>query len=322
LRLLYVEDNNPGEKMSKVTMREMLDAGVHFGHQTRFWNPKMAPYIYGVRHNIHIINLEKSLLLYNDALNFISSVAAKNGKILFVGTKLSSQEIVREEAIRCGMPYINSRWLGGALTNWKTVRQSIKKLRNLEVMRDIGKFATMPPKELTDTMRRFSKLERTLGGIKEMGGLPDAVLILDVGHDQIAVNEAKKLSIPVVGVVDTNHDPEGINYLIPGNDDAIRAVRFYVKHIADAIIEARATMLRHPKDEQSGVEAAQTAEAKERIPIKKITIKKKPIAKVEETSGEEEPAETGAEDIETEPKKPKIKRIKKTAATNEENKEG
>jgi small subunit ribosomal protein S2 len=295
---------------SKVTMREMLDAGIHFGHQKRFWNPKMASYIYGCRHNVYIIDLQKSLQLFEDALNFVGTVAARNGKILFVGTKRSAQEIVREEAIRCGMPFINSRWLGGMLTNYKTVRQSIKRLRDLEVMRDIGKFASMPQKELTDVMREFGKLERNLGGIKDMGGLPDAIVILDVGHDQIAVKEAKKLSIPVVGVVDTNHNPEGIDYLIPGNDDAMRAVRFYVKHMADAIIEARATLVRAGKTDEpvAGVSGYRKGEIeKERVFAKKVTIKKKPVAAEAEVVAESEEVE-----------KPKIKVIKKVITKEEQ----
>lgn len=297
----------------KVTMHEMLEAGVHFGHQTRFWNPKMASYIYGVRHNIHIINLEKSLPLYDESLNFVSSVAARNGKILFVGTKRSSQEIVKEEAVRCGMPYINNRWLGGMLTNYKTVRQSIKRLRDLEVMRATGKFASMPQKELNDTVRELDKLEKNLGGIKEMGGLPDAIVILDVGHDKIAVSEAKKLSIPIVGVVDTNHDPEGINYVIPGNDDAMRAVRFYVKHMADSIIEARATLIRPGKtDEQQGaaVVSPKAEAGKEKAVAKKFTIQKKVIAP-------KATVETAVEAPKGEAEKTKIARVKKVSVTTE-----
>ena len=257
-------------------MREMLEAGVHFGHRARYWNPKMAPYIFGVRHKIHIINLDKSLPLYQEAVNFVSSVAAKNGKILFVGTKRAAQDIIRDEAIRCGMPYVNHRWLGGMLTNYKTVRQSIKRLKDLEAMRDSKKFAGITKKEGLNLMRELTKLERTLGGIKNMGGLPDVVFVIDVGNEDIAVSEANKLSIPIVGIVDTNRDPDNINYIIPGNDDAVRAIRFYTKYIADAIIEARATLLA-AKKEQAEKEVKELK--KEVKPKKKVTVKKKEVEK-------------------------------------------
>ena len=261
--------------MSKFTMREMLEAGIHFGHQTRFWNPKMEPYIFGVRHKIHIINLEKTLLLYQEAINFIGNVAAKNGKILFVGTKKSAQDIIREEAIRCGMPYVNYRWLGGMLTNYKTIRKSIKRLKDLEAMRDSKKFAGITKKEALNLMRELTKLERALGGIKNMGGLPDVIFVVDVGCENIAVNEAAKLSIPVIAIVDTNEDPDNVAYVIPGNDDATRAIRFYTKHIADSIIEARAALLEARK-----VKEAKTEKVEEReIRKKKVTVKKKVMRK-------------------------------------------
>ncbi len=208
--------------MITITMRQMLEAGVHFGHQKRFWNPKMGPYIFGVRHQIHIINLEHTLPLYREALNFVHNIASNRGKILFVGTKQAAQDIVREEATRCGMPYVNYRWLGGMLTNYKTIRQSIKRLKDLEYMRDNHGFEGLTKKETMMSMRELKKLELSLNGIKEMGGLPDALFVIDVGHEKIAVDEAKRLGIPVIGIVDTNNSPDRIDYMIPGNDDSIR----------------------------------------------------------------------------------------------------
>lgn len=223
----------------QVSMQEMLKAGVHFGHQTRYWNPKMASYIYGARNKIHIIDLGKSLPMFNDALNFLSSLAAKKGKILFVGTKYAAQDIMQEEAERCKMPYVNRRWLGGMLTNYKTIRQSIKRLKELEAMFDSGKFGRLTKKEILNLEREKDKLVNSLGGIKNMGGIPDAMFVLDVGHEKIAIAEAKRLGIPVVGVVDSNNDPDQIDYVIPGNDDSTRAIRFYAKTVADVIIAAR-----------------------------------------------------------------------------------
>lgn len=225
--------------MQQVTMRQMLAAGVHFGHRTRDWCPKMAEYIFGARNKIHIINLEKSLPLYNEALNFIGRLAARRGKILFVGTKRAAQEAIREQAKRCGMPYVDHRWLGGMLTNYKTVRQSIKRLKELEAMRDSGIFNKLVKKEALDLSREIEKLERALGGIKDMNGIPDAIFVIDTGHEKIAISEAKKLRIPVIAVVDTNHDPEEIDYVIPGNDDAMRAIELYTTGVADAILAAR-----------------------------------------------------------------------------------
>ncbi|MCK4608024.1 MAG: 30S ribosomal protein S2 [Gammaproteobacteria bacterium] len=286
--------------MTKFTMREMLEAGVHFGHRTRVWNPKMAPYIFGARHKIHIINLEKTMPLYRDAVNFIGSVAAKRGKILFVGTKRSAQNIISEEATRCGMPYVDHRWLGGMLTNYKTVRQSIKRLKELEAMRDSQKFAGFTKKEALTLMRELTKLDRALGGIKNMGGLPDVIFVIDVGNEEIAVNEARKLSIPVIGVVDTNNDPDNIDYVIPGNDDAVRAIKFYVKHVADAIIEARATLLEanQEKEQAKAKQDAAKAEAnKKKVTTvqKKVTVTKKEVAPapapvVETVESKEKPA--------------------------------
>ncbi|EKE01616.1 MAG: hypothetical protein ACD_21C00090G0022 [uncultured bacterium] len=225
--------------MTDITMRQMLEAGVHFGHQVRFWNPKMAPYIFGTKSKIHIINLEKTLDMYQQAVNFLSSVAAKRGKILFVGTKQQARSLIRSEAERCRMPYVDFRWLGGMLTNYKTIRQSLKRLKELEALRDGPTFARITKKEALSIMREITKLERGLGGIREMGGLPDAVFVIDVGHENIAVSEATKLKIPIVGIVDTNNKPDGIDYVIPGNDDSIRAIKLYLQGIVDAIIDAR-----------------------------------------------------------------------------------
>lgn len=225
--------------MAAVTMRDMLEAGVHFGHQTRFWNPKMAPFIFGDRNRIHIINLEKTLPLYLDAVNFCGRMAANNGTILFVGTKRAAQDAIREEALRCGMPYVNRRWLGGMLTNFKTVKQSISRLKELATMMEDGSVERVSKKEGLLLRRELEKLEASLGGIKDMGGLPDALFVIDVGFEKIAVSEAVKLGIPVVGVVDTNNSPDGVDYVIPGNDDAIRSIQLYVRGVADAIIEGR-----------------------------------------------------------------------------------
>jgi small subunit ribosomal protein S2 len=227
--------------MANVTMRQMLEAGVHFGHQTRYWNPKMGPFIFGDRNKIHIINLEKSLPLYNDAMNFISKLASKKGNILFVGTKRQARDIVREEADRCGMPYVNHRWLGGMLTNYKTVKQSIKRLKDLEAMDEDGSLDRLTKKEALMRRREMEKLQRSLGGIKDMGGLPDAMFVIDVGHENIAISEAKKLGIPVIAVIDTNCSPEGIDYIIPGNDDAIRAITLYIQGAANAVLEGKAS---------------------------------------------------------------------------------
>jgi small subunit ribosomal protein S2 len=225
--------------MASVSMRQMLEAGVHFGHQTRYWNPRMSPYIYGARSKIHIINLEKTLPLYNDATNFIGKLTASGGRTLFVGTKRAARQAITDAAIRCEMPYVNYRWLGGMLTNFKTVRQSIKRLKDLEAMADDGSFERLSKKEVIMLRREMDKLERSLGGIKNMPSLPDVLFVIDVGHERIAVQEAVKLGIPVVGVVDTNNSPNGVDYVIPGNDDAIRAIDLYSNGVADAIIEGR-----------------------------------------------------------------------------------
>lgn len=226
--------------MARVTMRQMLEAGVHFGHQTRYWCPKMAPYIFGSRNKIHIINLEKTLPMFEDALNYVGKLASKGGTILIVGTKRSAREAVHAQAQRCGMPYVDQRWLGGMLTNFKTVKQSINRLKELEAMENDGTFDRLSKKEVLMRRRELAKLEKTLGGIKDMRTIPDAMFVLDVGYERIAVSEARKLGIPIVAVVDTNNSPEGIDYVIPGNDDAIRAIQLYVTAIADAIIEGKA----------------------------------------------------------------------------------
>ena len=222
-----------------VTMRQMLEAGVHFGHQTRFWNPKMAPFIFGARNKIHIINLEKSLPMYQDALKFVRQLASNKGTILFVGTKRQAREIVLEEAKRAGMPYVDFRWLGGMLTNYKTVKGSIKRLKELEAMAADGSLEKLSKKEALMFTREMEKLQRSMGGIKEMGGVPDAIFVIDVGYHKIAVTEAKKLGVPIIGVVDTNNSLDGVDYVIPGNDDSTRAIRLYARGVADAILEGK-----------------------------------------------------------------------------------
>ena len=225
--------------MSIVSMRDMLQAGVHFGHQSRYWNPKMAPYIFGERNRIHIINLEVTLPLYREAINFLGRMAASNGTVLFVGTKRAAQEVIRREAIRCGMPFVDQRWLGGMLTNYKTVRASIARLREMDAMEEDGRVQRMSKKEALSFRRTLAKLQRSLGGIKHTESLPDVLFVVDVGHEKIAVREAEKLGIPIVGVVDTNHEPDRVDYVIPGNDDAARAIELYAVGVADAILEAR-----------------------------------------------------------------------------------
>lgn len=223
-----------------VTMREMLEAGCHFGHQTRFWSPKMAPYIFGHRNKIHIINLEKTLPMFQDAIKFARSIAANRGTVLFVGTKRQSKEIIAEEAARCGMPYVDARWLGGTLTNFKTVKGSIKRLKEMTAAKEAGDWERLSKKEALMNEREVDKLQKSLGGIQEMAGIPDAIFVVDVGYHKIAITEAKKLGIPVIAVVDTNHSPEGVDYIIPGNDDSSKAVSLYVRGMADSILEGKA----------------------------------------------------------------------------------
>ena len=225
--------------MTQVSMRAMLKAGAHFGHQTRYWNPKMGKYIFGARNKIHIINLEKTMPMFHDALSFVEKLASGKNKVLFVGTKRAASKIVAEEASRAGMPYIDHRWLGGMLTNYKTIRQSIKRLRDLEVQAEDGTFDKLTKKEALMRTRDLEKLDRGLGGIKDMGGLPDALFVIDVEHERIAITEANKLGIPVIGIVDTNSSPDGIDYVIPGNDDAIRAIKLYAGAVADAVLRGK-----------------------------------------------------------------------------------
>lgn len=243
--------------MAKITMRQMLEAGVHFGHQTRYWNPKMGQFIFGKRNNIHIVNLENSLPMFNDALNFVSKLASKKGRILFVGTKRAAQDAIREDAERCNMPYVNRRWLGGMLTNYQTVRQSIKRLDAIQEMIESGKTEGLKKKEVLNMSREQEKLEKSIGGIRKMGGLPDALFVIDVDHERIAIQEANKLGIPVIAVVDTNSNPDGVDYVIPGNDDSMRAIRLYTANIADAILEGRASVTTGDNSEEEFVEVAE-----------------------------------------------------------------
>ncbi len=259
--------------MANVTMRQMLEAGVHFGHQTRYWNPKMAPFIFGARGKIHIINLEKSLPLLVDAMNFISKLAAKRGSVMFVGTKRAASAAIAEEAARCGMPYVSHRWLGGMLTNYRTIRASVKRLKQLEGMHEDGSIDHLVKKEVLQLTRERDKLERSLGGIKDMKHLPDALFVVDVSHEDIAVKEARKLGIPVIAVVDTNCSPENIDYIIPGNDDAIRSIRLYTQLAADAVLEGRASA---PQVEVDDEFVELDAEGK---PVKRKAAKAKPEAK-------------------------------------------
>jgi small subunit ribosomal protein S2 len=274
-------------------MREMLEAGVHFGHQTRFWNPKMAPFIFGERNKIHIINLEQTMPMCRDAVNYLGKVASKKGKVMFVGTKRAASESIKEEALRCGMPFVNHRWLGGMLTNFRTVRASIKRLKELEEMAASNNYEKISKKEILNLSREQEKLEKTLGGIKEMGGLPDVLFVVDVGYEKIAVLEATKLGIPVVGIVDTNNSPDNIEYIVPGNDDSMRAIKLYTRLVADAIIDAKQSIaIAASSAELIEVDADETPAAKSSV---KITAKKatsaaaKPAAK-EAPAAEAEPA--------------------------------
>ena len=278
--------------MPNITMRQMLEAGVHFGHQTRYWDPKMAPYIFGARGKIHIINLEKTLPLLNDAMNFIGGIAAKRGSVIFVGTKRAASKAVAEEAARCGMPYVSHRWLGGMLTNFRTIRQSIKRLRQIEKMEEDGSFTRLLKKEVLQLTREQDKLEKTLGGIKDMKNLPNAMFVVDVGHEDIAVKEARKLGIPVIGIVDTNCSPNDIDYVIPGNDDAIRSVRLYTQLAADAVLEGRASVphfeegdefveldeFGNPVKRAAKASKAKPKQAEKKQVAKKVVTKKAPVA--------------------------------------------
>ncbi len=314
--------------MSNVTMREMLEAGVHFGHQARYWNPKMAPYIFGQRNKIHIINLEKSLPMYGEAVNFIGKLAARKGTILFVGTKRSAQNVIQEEALRCGMPFVNRRWLGGLLTNYKTVKQSINRMKGLEAKETDGTLEKMSKKDQLRHKREHEKLLRGLSGIRDMAGVPDALFVIDVGYESIAVSEAKKLGIPVIGVVDSNNSPSDIDYIIPGNDDAMRSIRLYAKGIADAILDSRAAIAHVGAGrEDDFVELDESGEpiikevANKPVTRKKVTKKttikkkattKKKLTKTAATDGDTPPEEKTAEtSVATEAKVTKKKVAKK-----------
>ena len=294
--------------MTDVTMRQMLEAGVHFGHQTRYWNPKMAPYIFGERGKIHIVNLEKTMPLFTDAMNYIGSMVANGGTVLFVGTKRSAQTAIKENAERCGMPFVNHRWLGGMLTNYKTVRASIKRLKDLETMSEDGSFDKISKKEALMLSRELEKLERSLGGIKNMRGIPDAMFIIDVGHEKIAISEARKLGIPVIGVVDTNNSLDGVDYVIPGNDDAIRAIKLFVESAAAAVDTGKLSVAHAVAD--SSDEFVELDESGDSTPAKKkaaprkkttskVSVKKKTPAKkaAADESADAEPAAAPAEEV-------------------------
>ncbi len=260
--------------MPQITMRQMLEAGVHFGHQTRYWNPKMGPYIFGARGKIHIINLERTVPLFNDAMNFLSKIAQKRGVVLFVGTKRSARDAIKEEAERCGMPFMTQRWLGGTLTNFATVKKSVSRLKELEAAETDGTFQKLVKHEVLGLRREREKLEASLGGIKDMNRLPDALFVIDIGHEDIAIKEAKTLGIPVVAVVDTNYDPALVDYAIPGNDDAIRAVQLYARAAADAVLEGKAAAPNAASvseddfaDAGNGAKPARKAPAKKAAPV-------------------------------------------------------
>ena len=292
--------------MSNITMREMLEAGVHFGHQTRFWNPKMAPFIFGERNKIHIINLEQTMPMCRDAVNYLGKIAARKGKVMFVGTKRAASDSIKEEAERCGMPFVNHRWLGGMLTNFRTVRASIKRLKELEDMAANNNYEKISKKEILNLSREQEKLHKTLGGIKEMGGLPDVLFVVDVGYEKIAVLEATKLGIPVVGIVDTNNSPDNIEYIVPGNDDSMRAIKLYTRLVADAILEGKASVaIAASNAELIEVDSAKPAvKSSVKVTAKKSTAEPVPAvaadgdadAASEETAGEEAVAEEAVAD--------------------------
>jgi len=274
--------------MSNVTMREMLEAGVHFGHQTRFWNPKMAPFIFGERNKIHIINLEETMPLCKDAVNYLGKVASKKGKIMFVGTKRAASDAIKEEAQRCGMPFVNHRWLGGMLTNFRTVRASIKRLKELEDMAASNSYEKINKKEILQLSREQEKLTKTLGGIKEMGGLPDVLFVIDVGYEKIAVQEAAKLGIPVVGIVDTNNSPEDVDYIVPGNDDSMRAIKLYTRLVADAVLEGKKSIVSGVDGDDELIEVEADTATPETRPAVKVTAKKSRPVTAEDGAGEQQ----------------------------------
>jgi small subunit ribosomal protein S2 len=285
-------------------MRRMLEAGVHFGHQTRFWNPKMAEFIFGERNKIHIINLEQTMPLYKAASEFVRKLIADGGTLLFVGSKRAAREAIATEAVRCGMPYVTQRWLGGMLTNFKTIRQSIKRLKSLEEITEPGAVVTFTKKELLKLGREKEKLEKTLGGIKNMDALPSAVFLIDVGHEEIAVREARKLNIPIVAVVDTNCSPDGIDYPIPGNDDAMRAIQLYAEGIADAVIEGKSSIPEMPTGDDEFVELDESGKPKVEAKARKAPAKKRSRVTKVRSKGRprqtEEPSAEGDDDAEGE----------------------
>jgi small subunit ribosomal protein S2 len=288
--------------MAQVNMRELLKAGVHFGHQTRYWNPKMDQYIFGARNKIHIINLEHTVPAFNAALNLVKGLAAKNNQVLFVGTKRAASKVIQEQAARASQPFVAHRWLGGMLTNYKTIRQSIKRLGTLESQKADGTFEQLTKKEALMRTREMDKLERSIGGIKEMGGLPDVLFVVDVDHERIAIQEANKLGIPVIGIVDTNSNPDGVDYVIPGNDDAIRAIEIFTSAMADAVIEGKAEAgAKAPAKEADAAEApAKKAPAKKVAPKKEVAPKaeaapKKEAAPKAEAAAKKEAAPKAAE---------------------------
>jgi small subunit ribosomal protein S2 len=288
--------------MASMSMRQMLEAGVHFGHQTRFWNPKMAPFIFGERNRIHIINLEKTLPLYLEAADFVKNTVADGGRVLFVGTKRSAREAVAREAARCGMPWVSHRWLGGMLTNFKTIRQSIRRLAEIDEMAANGLLDQRSKREAQMVRREREKLERSLGGIKEMEGLPDVMFVVDVGHENIAIHEAQKLGIPVVAIVDTNCSPDGISYVIPGNDDAMRAIELYAAGIADAVIEGRSTIPEVPVGEDEFVELDEEGKPRPKGGAKRRAVPARKKAPARRKAAEVEPAtDTVAELAEADP---------------------
>ena len=311
--------------MSELSIRDMLAAGVHFGHRARYWNPKMAPYIFGVRNHVHIIHLDRTLVAMNEALAAVRAMASQKQKVLFVGTKRAAQRVIREQATRIGMPYVDQRWLGGMLTNYKTIRQSIRRLKELEAQQERGIFDLLTKKEALQKQRMMDRLERGLGGIKDMGGLPDALFVVDVVYERIAVVEANKLGIPIIGVVDTNSDPEGVDWVIPGNDDAIRAIRLYVTAIADEILVGKRTAeggvaaeefvaadtpqtteteVQAQKEDQESTEETELADTSESVsepkPVEEIEAATDPEPEVEEPEPTQASETEGAEELEAE----------------------
>ena len=300
--------------MAKASMKKMLEAGVHFGHRSRFWHPKMEPYIYGTRNGVHIINLEKTLPQFNDVLNFASKTASQGGSILFVGTKRAASNIIKEEAIRCGMPYVNHRWLGGMMTNYKTIKASIKRLKDLEFLAEEN-FAQFTKKEALVMTREMEKLERSLGGIKDLGSIPDVVFVVDIGHEKNAVREARTLRLPIIGVVDSNHNPEGIDYVIAGNDDSIRAISYYARKIADAVLEAKASIV-ETKPAAKKAESAAKKPAVETATEAAVEEKKPAVEEMKPAVEEMKPAVETATEAAVEEMKPAAKKpaVKKPAA--------